>query len=98
MSELTEMGWNDVIGNLRRAFKCTAEQKLAWCRQMAAGEINLPRFEPDYVEGTREAAQAVIDGQKAEDLAFRGPADVVADMEAKCTPPKKRKRKSKSAS
>jgi len=74
------MGWNDVLGNLRRATNASDEEKRAFCEKLKNDEINLPRYEDDYVDGTKAAAQAFLDD---EPLEYRGPSEVVDEMKAK---------------
>lgn len=81
--DLQEMGWNDVMGTLKRATKCTKTQKVAYAHKLLAEEIGLPNHSPAYVEGTKEAANAFIADPEAKHP-FRGSADVVAVMVAKC--------------
>lgn len=80
-SELYEMGWNDLIGNLLRATECSQEEKRRWAARVTNNEIRLPRYDDDYVRGTTEAARAFLDGKELE---FKGPEYVIADLKAKC--------------
>jgi hypothetical protein len=80
MSELYEMGWNDTLGNIRGT-TATVEAKDGFLKKLITDEIGLPRYEPDYVRGVKEAAQAILDGKA---MSFLGPPSVVAEMEANC--------------
>ena len=78
MSELYEMGWNDVIGNLKRAHACTKKQKREWAQQVVDGKIGLPKKAKNYLKGTVDAAKAFLNGKKTP---FKGPKWVVEAME-----------------
>ncbi len=80
MNDLYEMGWNDLVGNLRRASKTTSKEKKAFARKTIARKINLPRYEPSYIKGTIAAARAFL---KGENTPFKGPQEVIDDMELK---------------
>jgi len=78
--ELYEMGWNDTIGNIRRATKATVEEKDSFLKRLIADEIGLPNHKPEYVRGVKEAAKAILAGEVVE---FLGPPDVVAAMKSR---------------
>lgn len=78
--ELFEMGWNDVLGNIRKARKATPEQKHIWCERVKAGTIGLPRSEPDYRDGAMTAATRYLEGALLE---FKGPKWVREAMREK---------------
>lgn len=80
--DLYEMGWNDVIGNLNRAYDATIDQKKAFANKIIAGTLPLPRNEQDYITGTKAAATSFINGNPLE---YLGSAEIVADMIAKST-------------
>jgi hypothetical protein len=82
--ELKEMGWNDVVGNLRRAYKATPEQKKDHCRGLLDGTIPIPNSTPEYWQGVKDAAQAFLDDK---DMAFKGSESVIAHMEDQCRIP-----------
>lgn len=80
-TDLFEMGWNDVCGNLKRAFAATKKQKTQWCKKLKADKIGMSRSEPDYIRGAKDAADAFLKGDPME---FKGPQWVVDDLKAKC--------------
>lgn len=81
MAEATEMGWNDILGNLRRA-RATPEEKQDWCRgQKALAEAG-HNFGPtqnsdEYREGVIGACAAFL---ASEEMAYQGPEWVVERM------------------
>jgi len=77
------MGWNDVVGNLQRAHAASNEEKCKWCQGLQGGEVGLPRYEDEYIAGTKAAAGAFLNG---EPLEYRGPEDIVADLKVKADP------------
>ena len=80
-TERNEMGWNDVIGNLRRAVDASDEQKRDWAQLVVDGRINLPACDDAYIAGTIAAAKSFLDGDPTP---FKGPEDIIAYMEAMC--------------
>jgi hypothetical protein len=78
MTEQQQMGWNDVIGNLKNATSATEEEKRTWAQRVADGEIGLPSSNPEYLKGTVEAAKAFLNG---EETPFKGPKWVVDALE-----------------
>ncbi len=82
MSEKYEMGWNDVLANIRRAKNATVEQKDAWLHQIIDGQINLPCSDSEYKRGTVEAAQSILDRDV---MKFMGPPEVIEFLELACS-------------
>ena len=76
--ELFEMGWNDVIGNMRLLTDTLQKSHLAI--QLSAGLTKLSNRTKSYKEGTIAAANAFMRGER---LVFKGPVGVIAELEAR---------------
>lgn len=92
MSQLYEMGWNDVLGNVRKSITLTPEQIATpaglvvvrpFLNLVVDNKINLPNYTEQYRKGAIDAATAILE-QKP--VAFKGPKWVVDDLEEKCQP------------
>lgn len=75
-----QMGWNDVLGNIRRATKATPDEKDAFCRKIIKGQISFASRHVDYTTGAHAAAQAILDRQA---MTFKGPQHIIDDLIAK---------------
>lgn len=69
MNDLYEMGWNDVVGNLAHA-EATEKAKREFATRLAAGAVTIPRPEPEYAIGVKDAATAFLNG---EPITYKGP-------------------------
>ena len=81
-TEKYQMGWNDILGNLRRASDATAQEKKAWCQQQRELADSGHAFGPtqntdDYREGVADACAAFLAG---EDMTYKGPEWVTEKM------------------
>lgn len=81
VSQLFEMGWNDVLGNLKRATAASEQDKRKFCQNLIDGKIPTANNDGDYIDGAKEAAQAFLNGEQME---FKGPDWVVTDLEKNC--------------
>lgn len=75
-----QMGWNDVLGNVRRATEATPDQKDDFCRKIIKAQISFASRHADYIKGACAAAQAILDRQA---MTYKGPQHVIDDMIAK---------------
>jgi hypothetical protein len=80
--DLHEMGWNDTVGNIRRAFNATAAEKVAFCKRILDDKMPMVRSETAYAEGAKEAARQIVAGAAEETLDFRGSEDVIEHMKS----------------
>jgi len=79
-TDLYEMGWNDVLANIRKATEATQDQKDDFCRKIVKGQISFANRSVYYVRGAQAAAQDILD-RKA--MTFKGPQWVVDDLNTK---------------
>lgn len=51
VSQLFEMGWNDVLGNLKRATAASEQDKRKFCQNLIDGKIPIANNDGDYIDG-----------------------------------------------
>ena len=79
MSEAFEMGWNDVIGNIKRASVASAIEKERFARRVIGNNIHMQRNDKEYVRGACEAALAFLEEKP---IPYIGPKWVIEQMES----------------
>ena len=78
MSEHFEMGWNDVLGNVRQATLPIGSTDVRnWCNKILKEQISFSLKSKDYREGAKAAAQAILN---QEEMDYRGPVSIVKCM------------------
>lgn len=80
MSEHSEMGWNDVLGKVRRCKQPVGSADVRnWCNKILKEQISFSLKTAEYREGAKAAAQAILN---QEEMDYKGPANIVEHMRA----------------